>query len=59
MCFQNLVVDEYLQFAMAATPDEWIKLNTLCSFNRMKKLKANVKRAALFPADTRTRFVIE
>jgi hypothetical protein len=43
---ENLAHDEYLQFAMAATPEEWVKLNTLCSFNRMKKLKANVKRLA-------------
>ena len=41
---ENLKTDEYLRFAMAATPEESVKLNTLCSFNKMKKLKASVKR---------------
>ena len=43
---ENLLVDHYLQYAMACSSNDFIKLNTICSFNRLKKLKANVKRLA-------------
>jgi hypothetical protein len=44
---------------MASTPEDWIKLNTLCSFNRMKKLKANVKRLGELCATSATIQVLE
>ena len=49
---ENLLNDSYLQFAMAASQDDFIKINTICSFNRMKKLKANPKRLAELLVDS-------